>query len=228
MKLSLSTSAISIATTLIFVLLSGSSFSQSSHLHLLLNAVNTSFNYGDSNSELQSYKKRITGGQIGVTFQGGITQGLSVVAETYFIMKGGTLKNNNPLTTSKSTLRLYQMEMPVLARLHFGKFYVNSGPYIGYVLGGRIKSEGSETIPASSKPISFDNTAGGFKRWDMGVQAGAGYVFQLKKASLALDLRYGYGLANVSRDEERYNRVLNFSIFIFKPWKSNPLVKQPS
>ena len=226
MKLSLSTSAISITTALMFLFLPNNAFSQSSHLHLLLNAANTNFNYGKSNSELQPYKKHISGGQIGVTFQGGITQGLSAVAEPYFIMKGGTLKNNNPLTTNKSTVRLYQMEMPVLARLHFGKFYVNSGPYASYVLGGRMKTEGSETIPASSKSISFEDTAGGFKRWDMGVQAGAGYVFKLKKSSLALDLRYGYGLTNISRDEERYNRVLNFSVRIFKPWKSNPLAKR--
>jgi hypothetical protein len=226
MKLSLSTSAISIATAWMFVLLSNISFSQTSHLHLLLNAANTNFNYGKSNSALQPFKKHISGAQVGVTFQGGITQNFSLVAEPYFIMKGGTLKNNNPLTTNKSTVRLYQMEMPVLARLHFGKFYINSGPYAAYLLGGRIKTEGSETIPASSRSVSFDDEAGGFKRWDMGVQAGAGYVFKLKKSSLALDLRYGYGLTNISRDEERYNRVLNFSIRIFKPWKSNPLAKR--
>ncbi len=95
---------------LLFLLLSNISFSQTSHFHLLLNAVNTSFNYGDSNGDLQPYKKGITGGQIGFTFQGGITQRFSVAAEPYFIMKGGTLKNNNPLTTNKSKVRLYQME----------------------------------------------------------------------------------------------------------------------
>ena len=44
--------------------------------------------------------------------------------------KGGKLKANNPLTTSESTLHLNTLELPVLARFHFGKFYVNAGPSI--------------------------------------------------------------------------------------------------
>ena len=225
MKLSLSIFNLSIATALVFSFLSNSSFSQSTHLHPLLNAVSTGFNYGNINSELQSYKKRITGGQLGVSFQAGITPNFSVVTEPYFIMKGGVLKANNPLTTNKSPVRLYALEMPLLGRIHFGKVYFNTGPYVAYNMGGRIKTEGSETIPATSTAISFDDAVAGYKRWETGVQAGAGYLFKLKKSSLALDLRYGYGLTSISRGDDRYNRVLTISAVVFKPWKKNPLAK---
>ena len=55
----------------------------------------------------------------------------SLVSELYFIRKGGKLKANNPLTTNESTLRLNTIELPVLARFHIGKFYMNAGPSIG-------------------------------------------------------------------------------------------------
>jgi len=209
----------------IFSLLSVEAFSQTTHLHLLVNAVNTNFNYGKSNSSLRPYKKNTTGLQLGATFQAGISPAFSVVTEAYFMMKGGTLKAGNPLTVNKSTLRVYTAELPVLARLHIGRVYFNSGPYVSYTFEGRIKTEGSASMAEKSANLSFDNSADGFKRWEMGIQAGAGYVFDLKKASLALDVRYGYGLTNLSQDVERYNRMLNISVLVFRNWKRNPFFK---
>ena len=90
----------------------------------------------ESNSTLADYKKSNNGIQAGASFQAGITPGFSLVSELYFMRKGGKLKANNPLTTSESSLRLNTIELPVLARFHFGKFYVNAGPSIAYNLSG--------------------------------------------------------------------------------------------
>ena len=68
----------------------------------------------------------------------------------------------------------------------------------------------------TSTKVSFGNSIGDFKRWDLGLQAGAGYNFNLKKSVLTLDVRYGYGLTNISKDIERYNRMLNISLVISK------------
>ncbi len=116
--------------------------------------------------------------------------------------------------------------MPILARFHIKRIYLNAGPYLAYTLAGRLKTEGSETLPKKLMALSFHNAPGGFKRWDVGLQVGGGYMFNLKRTSFALDLRYGYGLTNLSRDIERYNRVLNLSVLIPKPWKKNPFAKQ--
>ena len=69
------------------------------YLDLLLNVVSTNFNYGKSNSSLADYKKSPFGAQVGVSFQAGITPKVSLVSELYFIMKGGQLDANNPLTS---------------------------------------------------------------------------------------------------------------------------------
>jgi Outer membrane protein beta-barrel domain len=187
------------------------------YLDLLLNVVSTNFNYGKANSSLADYKKSTFGAQVGFSFQAGITPKVSLVSELYFIMKGGALNANNPLTDSKTTLRFYAVELPVLARFNIGKFYGNAGPSLAYNFYGTRKIEGSTTA------LSFNGSSDGFKRVDAGIQLGAGYRFKLKQKSVVLDVRYTYGLSNISNDQEMYNRYLNISLHFSKPWKINPL-----
>lgn len=216
----------SIAMTLLFILLSVTAFSQNSRFSISINSLTTNFNYGKSNNALQSYKKDFKGLQIGASYQAGINPTFSVVPEFYFAMKGGVLKEDNPLTAGKSTLRLYTIEMPVLARMHISNLYLNAGPYVDYAVGGRLKTAGSEVLPMNSTKISFGNSEEDFKRWDFGVQAGAGYNFNTKRSVLTLDVRYGYGLINISNDVERFNRMLNISLVVSKPQKKSQIEKQ--
>jgi hypothetical protein len=190
------------------------------YLDIVLNAVSTNFNYGGANSALKDYKKSVLGAQAGVSFQAGITSHFSLVPELYFMMKGGKLKANNPFTMDETTIRLYTVELPVLARFHFGKMYLNAGPSIAYNLGGKSKIENS------SKPVSFNNCNEGFKRFDAGVQVGGGFELPFKQKRVAVDLRYNYGLTNISYDREIYNRSFIVSVHFSKPWKTNPLGKQ--
>ena len=195
----------------------GGKIVQDTHLRIMLNAVNTSLNYGEANSELSDYKKSNRGIQAGLSFQAGITSKLSLLSELYFITKGGQLKSNNPLTLSKSSLRFYTVEFPVLARLHFGRFHINAGPSVAYNFSGRRKMEGSYT------DLSFNNSSEGFKRFEAGIQMGGGYRFKIKQRNVVLDFRYSNGLTNVSRGQEMYNRYLNISLQYFTAWKRNPL-----
>jgi len=71
--------------------------------------------------------------------------------------------------------------------------------------------------------MSFNNDLEGFKCFDAGFQAGGGYMFPWKNKRIALDLRYNYGLTNVSNDKEMYNRSFIVSVHFSKPWKTNPL-----
>jgi hypothetical protein len=183
----------------------------------VLNVVSTNINYGKSNGDFADYKKIIFGGQVGVSFQAGIIPNFSLVSELYFIMKGGKLTENNPLTNNKSTLRLYTLEFPVLARVHLGKLYMNAGPSIAYSLYGTSK------IGDSTRDLPFNNSNDGFNRLDAGIQFGAGYRFKVKQRNMALDIRYTYGLTNISSSQEMYNRYLNISLHFSNPWKTNPL-----
>ncbi len=187
------------------------------YLDLVLNVVGTNLNYGKSNSALSDYKKSVLGAQVGVSFQAGITPRVSLVSELYFFMKGGELKANNPLTTSNTNIRLYTLELPVLARVHFGKFHLNAGPYIAYNIYG------SQKIENSTSDLSFNNSAENFKRWEAGVQMGGGYTFHTKKKAVRLDIRYNYGLTNIANKGEMYNRSLILALHFAKPRKTNPL-----
>lgn len=194
--------------------------SAETYFDLMITTASTNLNYGSSNSALADYKKESKGIHAGVSFQAGITPNFSLVSELYYIRKGGELTANNPLTTNKSRLRLNAFELPVLARVHFGKFYMNAGPSIAYNFSGTRKIEDVSTT------VSFSNSTDAFKRLDAGVQIGAGYMFPFKQKRLALDVRYCYGLTNISKGQEMFNRGLIVSVHFSKPWKTNPLAKK--
>ncbi|MCW3120068.1 MAG: PorT family protein [Chitinophagaceae bacterium] len=187
------------------------------YLDLMVNVVSTNFNYGGSNSVLADYKKSANGIQAGASFQAGITPRFSLVSELYFIKKGGKLKANSPLSDNESSLRLNTLELPVLARFHLGKFYVNAGPSLAFNLSGRNK------IGDLSTKLSFTNSGEGFKRFDAGIQLGGGVEFPFKQRRIALDIRYSYGLTNIANDKEIHNRAVMISVHFSKPWRTNPL-----
>lgn len=186
------------------------------YFDLMINVVSTNLNYGSSNGNLADYKKLNNGIQAGASFQAGITPGFSIVSELYFMRKGGKLKSNNPLTTGESTLHLNTLELPVLARLHFGRCYVNAGPSLAYNMSGTRK------IEDESSKLSFANSTDGFKRLEAGIQMGGGIEFPFKQRRIALDIRYNYGLTNITYGNDMYNRGVMISVHFSKAWKTNP------
>lgn len=187
------------------------------YLNLMVNMVSTNINYGGSNNIVADYKKATNGIQAGVSFQAGITPAFSLVSEFYYMRKGGKLKINNPLTTSESTLRLNTLELPVLARFHIGKFYMNAGPSLAYNFSGKRE------INNQSTKLLFNNSSDAFKRFEGSIQLGGGFEFPIKQKRIALDIRYNYGFTNISSNKEIYNRALMISVHFSKPWKSNPI-----
>lgn len=187
------------------------------YFDLMVNVVSTNVNYGGADNALVDYKKSANGIQAGVSFQAGITPSVSLASELYFIRKGGQLKTNNPLTTAESTLHLNTMELPILARFHMGKFYVNAGPSIAYNFSGTSK------IADQSTKLLFENSGQGFKRLEAGIQLGGGIEFPFKQKRIALDIRYNYGLTNIAYEKEMHNRALMISVHFSKLWKTNPL-----
>ena len=187
------------------------------YVDLMVNVVSTNLNYGAGNSNLDDYKKSNNGIQAGASFQAGVTPGFSLVTELYFLRKGGKLKAGNPLTTGESSLHLNTIELPLLARFHFGRFYLNAGPSIAYNLSGTRK------IADLSDKLSFTHSGSGLRRFDAGVQVGGGLEFPFKKRRIALDIRYNYGLTNIAYEKEMYNRALMISVHFSKAWRTNPI-----
>jgi hypothetical protein len=183
---------------------------QESYVHFFVNAIGTDLNYGDDNASLADYKKPALGITIGATYQAGICHNLSVVSELYFIMKGGKLKEDNPFTDYESTLRMYSFELPVMARIHLGKFHVEGGPSIAYNVLGTQKIDGITT------DLSFGDQAGEYKRFETGFHVGAGSTFTIKQKKVYFDIRYCHGLTNISNDREMYNRSVLVSLHFAK------------
>jgi hypothetical protein len=203
--------------TMVFALLATgrTSFAQGSYVAILLNTVNSTLNYGDMNSALKGFKKDIRGIQAGLSWQAGVTNNFSIVTEAYFVKKGGILKAGNPLTGGKSSLKLYTAEVPILARLHARKFYFDAGPYANYMFSGKRTAEGE-----GSHSLSFGQGPDAFRRWETGLQGGAGYHFTLKKARMAIDLRYTHGLTSISKGDHLYHRTINLNLLVLRSRKS--------
>jgi len=64
--------------------------------------------------------------------------------------------------------------------------------------------------------LTFKNSVGGFKRFDAGIQMGGGYSFRVSQKIVTVDLRYCYGMTNISYDKEVYNRNMLISLHFSK------------
>ena len=213
--------------TIALFLLASSAFAQKTYLDILANYSPSTFYYGNSNSELKDYRENLKGIQAGLSFQAGITENFTLVSELYYMQKGSKLKADNPVNGVKTKTRLHLIEMPVLARLHLGKFYLNAGPSIAYQTGGKVTLSPTETSPETKTKIQFGNGDDEYKRWDAGVEFGGGYELPFKKTMrVTFDVRYHVGLVNISNVSEVYNRSLLFNVMISKPWKTNPFAKK--
>ena len=210
---------------IVLSLLTFNVFAQETYLDIVLNYTPTSMSFGSNNDAIKDFKKGYWGLQAGASLQMGITDHFSIVPELYFVMKGTKLDANNPLTYQETRIRFNTLDMPVLARLHLCDLYFNAGPVISYNIGGRVKTEGTETLEPKITKMSFGTSSLTYSRWDTGLQFGLGYEIQLKKSRLVVDFRYHYGMVDMGNGTELYNRYFNMNILLAKKWKKSPLSK---
>jgi len=80
---------------------------------------------------------------------------------------------------------------------------------------------GSEKTEDLTTKISFNKGIEGFRRFEAGIQMGGGYTFPLKNKSLILDIRYNYGLTNISYNKEMFNRNIAIHLTLIKLGNKN-------
>ena len=116
-----------------------------------------------------------------------------------------------------ATAILNYLELPVLASGNFRlskkiDFFINAGPYIGYLLNAKTKSKGSsviytdeaETTPLFPTPVNLDMTMDikdDLKKINMGIQFGTGISYKLTKGSVRLTGGGNLGLTNIQKDK---------------------------
>lgn len=104
--------------------------------------------------------------------------------------------------------RLNYLEVPILFNFKpTANLFIGAGPSFGYGISGKLKGSFSyedetEEISESFSIDAFEDSeedGAGFKRFDLGITAAAGYQFTEK---LSIQASYIHGLSNIADDSE--------------------------
>ncbi|HVU99355.1 MAG TPA: porin family protein [Puia sp.] len=122
----------------------------------------------------------------------------------------------------KNKAILDYLELPILAKLTWGtpwQFYVNAGPYAGYLLHAKEKTSGASLIyadPQGQQPLGTQygpvppqdfaattDVTSSIKRWNVGVTGGIGVAKPLgTRNKIFFDTRFEYGFINIQKYKE--------------------------
>jgi len=192
-------------------------------------------NISGGNDELsKGYTSRLAA-NFGVLSEWQLHKRLSLQVEVNYAGQGGQRKGMQPITNLPPELQalvppgqylyanfknkaiLDYLELPVMAKYSWGRrfpFYVNAGPYVGYLLHAKEKTSGTSAIYADAQgdplptpqplpPQSFDATTdvtSSIRRWNVGITGGVGIAWAITpKNRLFFDARFEYGFINIQR-----------------------------
>ncbi len=178
-----------------------------------------------SDKEVTEGQKMSAGLLISVPLELGVSNMFAVQIEPSFIQKGTKLDLNETAGgtsySAKGRLTVNYLELPVLAKLKFGKsetrFHALFGPSLGYAASGR--SKGTSTINGKTTEYNEKVTFGkdDYPRLDFALNAGIGVGF----GAFGFDVRYALGLKNLSEDNDSklHNDGLQLALSYMMPLK---------
>lgn len=145
----------------------------------------------------------------GIHFEYPLKEHLSVRIEVNYERKSQQAKNIIEIVSFEQASRTYPfttkkkydyLVLPLLLKYHFtdkNSFYVNGGPFIGYLLKSTFTSD--LHVPEFNT-VNKDDTTNNNKRTDFGLSLGFGKHFELdQKSTLSLELRENLGLSNTTK-----------------------------
>jgi hypothetical protein len=158
---------------------------------------------------LQSSSSAKLGYQVGLTYQVPLTKWLALVPEVQYSQERMTLAqvSSYPLAdaifSTDSRQRLHYLNVPVLVRVSLGPVYVEAGPQVSVLLGGRqvgtTTASGWTTRPAFTE---FDEpVTDHYRRFDAGPCVGIGVILP---AGLGLGVRAYRGLVTLNQEQSSY------------------------
>jgi opacity protein-like surface antigen len=163
---------------------------------------------------------------------------LSVLPELLYVQKGFTTTLNHPdwqtcKVVYKDEVKINYLEIPVLLRLnlnqHKVRLFANAGPSFSVGLGGTalqtakgacvvsnttfITDESTTgEVKFTERPFRPDNNIYINKRFDWGLQMGAGLSYALPKSKITAEARYGRGLSSINGDDNYKTRTILVSL----------------
>lgn len=106
---------------------------------------------------------------------------------------------------SYSVANINYLELPIFLKLLIGEkiqFNIVAGSSAAVAIGGGIKTPSSPT-----QLLDFKN--GNYNRYDFCLQTGTGLKIPVKKRAIIIDIRYCYGLYDISKENSNTTKVNN-------------------
>jgi hypothetical protein len=152
--------------------------------------------------------------ELNYTSQGGKRTGLQIIEE---MPAGLPVPPDTDLYADfKNETILDYVEIPVMLRYKFGntvRFFINAGPYAGYLVRAHAVTSGSSLIyldpagtePVIDTPVSFvadTDVKDSLKTTNFGLAGGAGIMYPLGPGSLVFEAHFQAGLITIQKDVE--------------------------
>jgi len=164
------------------------------------------FSFQDQGTSIP--QSSINGFTLGGVLEIGLGGNLFLQPEAVFVQKGSEL--NTAITSLKTNVNY--LDIPILLKikiLNSNLLNINllGGPSFGLALNGE------ETAGGQTVDINFGGE-NGLKRFDLGINAGGGIGVNLGSIGVFGDVRYLFGVSNISEDANREikNKGLNLSV----------------
>lgn len=153
-----------------------------------------------------SEKKPAIFGSGGFIFQYNTKKILSFKTGFSFQRKGTRFDNilytdqtGTVLGNGKNVYSLDYVTLPILVKASFGKkvqFFVNAGPYAGYLLG---TSDKTTVDTGTGKEVFTNHSMNGLSRFDFGIASGIGITIPIKESwKIHAELRNYIGLKDIN------------------------------
>ena len=143
-------------------------------------------------------------------FHVGVDQEIAVAPDFYFApglqfsTKGAKDKGEVLDVTTKLSYLEVPLNLVYKPTLGNGNLIVNFGPYLGYGIGGKIKSEVAGT--EVNTDVKWGSDKGEFKPFDMGANIGFGYMLG---GGLSVKFNAQLGLINIKPEGDSDNLTKN-------------------
>ena len=165
------------------------------------------FSFQDQGTSIR--QSSINGFTLGAVLEVALGKNFFLQPEAIFVQRGSEL--NTSLTNL--TTNVNYLDIPVLLKikiLNTNLLNINllGGPSFGLALNGEETDQGGQTIDIN---FGGDN---GLKRFDLGINAGGGVGINLGSVGVFGDIRYLFGVSDISEDANREirNKGLNLSV----------------
>ncbi len=164
------------------------------------------FSFKDNGTNIN--QESINGFTFGAVLEIGLGGNIFLQPEAVFIQKGSKVQ----VLTEDNKVNVNYLDIPVLLKMKIinsNVFNVNllAGPSFGLALNGE------ETMGGQTVDVNFGGEDG-LKRLDLGINAGGGIAANLGSIGVFGDVRYLFGVSNISEDNNREikNKGLNLSV----------------